>query len=122
MKSKLILILILIILLIILDVSSPWDPTHLRRSGYRRYINNKEKFNEETLVDWIPSNIIITSDEDYYYINIEDKSDTQEIFHDNQKLSETYTLKKSSKNKNNINYKNNKWLPKKYNIIKIRLK
>jgi hypothetical protein len=85
MKQKLILILILIIILItILD-----------------YSDNKLEFNS-SMYDYFQNdpNIIITCDENYYYINIEDKS----------------TL--VYENKYN---KKNKWLPKKYNRIKIRL-
>ena len=85
MKQKLILILILIIILItILDYSE--DKLEFNNSTHDYFQND--------------SNIIITCDENYYYINIEDKSNTI--------------------NENKYN-KRNKWLPKKYNIIKIRL-
>ena len=74
MKQKLILIIILITIFIYY------------------YDYDKENFETDKLKNY--NNIIITFDENYYYINIEDKS-----YIDN----------------------NNKWSPKKYNIIKIKL-
>ena len=114
MKSKLILILILIILYVSIYNNSIYYITN-NLSGLlskQVLLNSSEKFSEfdiknidsdklNKLLSDYNNDIIITFDENYYYINIEDKSNIESI--------------------SNKNIKNNKWLPKKFNIIKIAL-
>ncbi len=103
MNKKLILILIIILIILSLcynntSINYISEALTIQKVGDNYEDPNAGENFQENILD--NTSIIITSDKNYYYLNIEDKSNI------------VYTK--------NINDKNNKWLPKKYNIIKIK--
>ena len=109
MKSKLILILIILYVTIYNNIIHHTNDiitgaSYEKFSGSSKFDLDLQNIDSDKLNKLLSdnnNNIIITFDESFYYINIEDKSNIESI--------------------SNKNIKNNKWLPKKFNIIKIAL-